>query len=226
MEKILFVEDEETIAMAVTEVLQTKGYEVWRAPSAEGAIKAFPGFAPQLCILDVMLPGMDGFALATRLRELNKDVPILFLSARSTLNDVLEGFQSGGDDYLKKPFSLAELLVRVSALLKRNSPKNLEQLFRFNGYSFDKMAQFILTPTGEKHTLSHRETELFHLLISHKNEILYRQEALLKIWGDDHFFNARTMDVFISRLRKLFKEDPSIQIINIRAVGYKLVIQD
>jgi DNA-binding response OmpR family regulator len=225
--KILFVEDEETIAMAVSEALKTRGYDVMHERYGEAALKTIGKSLPDLCILDVMLPKMDGFAIAQEIKKIDATIPILFLTARTGLEDVLHGFETGGDDYLKKPFSLAELMARVNALLKRkDAEKTTEEVTVFNGYIFIRKRQLIQNPAGEKYVLSYRETELFNLLIENKNGILYRKQALLKIWGDDNFFNARTMDVFISRLRKYFKDDSSIQIMNVRGVGYKLIIND
>jgi DNA-binding response OmpR family regulator len=223
--KILFIEDEQTIAMAVTEVLLSTGYEVMHTTNGEEALMHLHTYSASLCILDVMLPGMNGFETAVCIKKTNPLLPILFLTARTEIEDVLHGFRLGGSDYLRKPFSLQELLARIKAILERPlSGETNSSVIYFQGYVFDRAHQLIQKPDKEKHTLSHREAELLYLLLLHKNNILNRREALLGIWGDDTFFNARTMDVFISRLRKYFKNDPSIQIINIRGVGYKLLV--
>jgi DNA-binding response OmpR family regulator len=223
--KILYIEDEPTIAMAVTEALHLSHFEVIHVNSGEAALKKLENFSPDLCIIDVMLPRMDGFELAAEIKKVDGSIPLLFLTARTSLPDLLNGFEVGGDDYLKKPFSLAELLARVKVLVKRKMtaiPK--EEEIYFKKYVFDRTNQALQLPNGEKCKLSYRETELLYLLLLHKNAILYRKQALLKIWKEDNFFNARNMDVFISRLRKYFNEDETVQIINIRGIGYKLVV--
>jgi DNA-binding response OmpR family regulator len=174
-----------------------------------------------------MMPQMDGFTLASRIRELNSTVPIIFLTARSQTADVVKGFELGGNDYLKKPFGMDELIVRIKALLSRKgaSPLAEPDLFptAIGIYRFDYPKQKLIIHNQEV-LLSHRESELLKRLYEHRNQVLARNQVLLQLWGDDNFFNGRSLDVFITRLRRHLKDDPQVQIVNIRGIGYKLIV--
>lgn len=222
---LLLVEDEPFLAKVVKDSLEQLGYCVTHAADGRKAFSLFQNHVYQLCIIDVMLPYTDGYTLVKQIRAVGSLVPVLFLTARTTTNDVIEGYQSGGNDYLKKPFSLEELYLRIAELLKRNSGNNIraESAVRIGNYLFDPNSQTVKLGNSEIQ-LSFRETQLLKLLYDHKNAVLERKTALILLWGDDSFFNTRTMDVFISRLRKHLKSDPNVHIINLRGIGYKLVI--
>jgi two-component system response regulator TrcR len=177
-----------------------------------------------LCIVDVMLPHTDGFTLVRQIRALESQVPILFLTSRTGTSDVIEGYRSGGNDYLKKPFSLDELFLRINELLKRSNVKSTayEERLLIGAYRFVPHKQ-TLQYEGEEFRLSHRETQLLKMLYEHKNVLLERKQVLITLWGDDSFFNTRTMDVFITKLRKHLRLNPSVEIINVRGMGYKLI---
>lgn len=219
--KILYIEDEPVLAILVREHLERTGYEVLWQESGENTVQVFQEQEPDVCVLDVMLPGISGFELAQQFRQINKHVPILFLTAKSELKDVMEGFQSGGNDYIKKPFSLEELTVRIQNLLKL-SGRNDPGLLKLGNLVYDPCR---MTLCGE-HTiqLSHRENELLRMISLRLGEPVERKELLLRIWGDDHFFNSRNLDVYVTRLRKYLKMDPSIQFITLKGVGYQLVV--
>jgi len=225
--KILLVEDEKTLGQIVKESLETRDFEVLYVEDGLEAEKKYASYAPDLCVLDVMLPGKDGFSLAKSIRLLDPYTPIIFLTARSQTADVIQGFDLGADDYIKKPFSIEELIVRILALLRRGrmqSPAPVEEapLLPIGNYEFDPALQ-TLNLSGNIRKLTHRESALLHLLFRHRHQILERKTALDKLWGDDSFFNARSMDVFITKLRKYLKEDAQVEIINVRGIGYKLV---
>jgi len=175
-----------------------------------------------MLVLDVMMPIKDGFTLAKEIREENKQIPIIFLTAKSQTKDVIEGFSHGGNDYLKKPFSMEELVVRIHSLLDRNSLKTDHTKIKIGEYLFNYTKQTLLLKEETKQ-LTHKESELLYILTQYKNEVSDRSFILKKIWGDDDFFNARSMDVFITKLRKKLKDDATIQIVNIRGYGYKLI---
>jgi DNA-binding response OmpR family regulator len=169
-----------------------------------------------------MMPFKDGFTLAKEIREENKQIPIIFLTAKSQTKDVLEGFNHGGNDYLKKPFSMEELIVRIHSLLDRNLQKQKQTNIKIGNYTFNQVKQLLLFKE-EQTTLTHRESELLYILTQNKNSISERTYILKKLWGNDDFFNARSMDVFITKLRKKLKSDENIQIVNVRGYGYKLI---
>jgi DNA-binding response OmpR family regulator len=224
---ILLVEDEETLGQIVKESLETRNFEVTYVQDGLAAETAFFTQKPELCILDVMLPGKDGFSLAKSIRREDPHIPIIFLTARSQTADVVRGFELGADDYLKKPFSMEELIVRIHALLRRGrspvpAPVEESPQLPIGNYEFDPVLQ-TLSLQGKARKLTHRESALLRLLFQHRKEVLDRKTALEALWGDDSFFNARSMDVFISKLRKYLREDPQVEIINVRGVGYKLV---
>ena len=210
--------------MLLREYLQTRGYDADLQPDGEAGYKAFTRGKYDLCVFDVMMPKKDGFALAADIRTINGDVPIIFLTAKSMKEDILQGFKLGADDYLSKPFSMEELLSRIESILRRVRGKKIKDVVVFNigAFVFDAQKQ-VLTFDGETKKLTTKESELLRLLASNANNILERNYALKSIWEDDNYFNARSMDVYITKLRKLLKEDPNVAIINIHGKGYKLI---
>lgn len=222
---ILLVEDEPFLAKVVKDSLEQLGYTVTHAPDGRKAYSLFQNQHFNLCIVDVMLPYTDGFTLVKQIRAFGSQVPVLFLTARTATNDIMEGYQSGGNDYLKKPFSLEELYLRINELLKRSdagTPPPEAQL-SIGQYQFTPHKQVLQFPAKAAIKLSHRETQLLKMLYDHKNALLERKQVLVTLWGDDSFFNTRTMDVFITKLRKHLKSDPAVEIINVRGIGYKLI---
>lgn len=222
--KILLCEDDENLGMLLREYLQTKGYDADLQPDGEAGYKAFTKNKYDLCVFDVMMPKKDGFALAADIRNINSEVPIIFLTAKSMKEDILQGFKLGADDYLSKPFSMEELLSRIESILRRVKGKKVKDVVIFNigGFVFDAQKQ-ALSFDGETKKLTTKESELLRLLASNANSILERNYALKSIWEDDNYFNARSMDVYITKLRKLLKDDPNVAIINIHGKGYKLI---
>ena len=219
--KVILAEDEPSLGQIVKESLETRDFEVFLAEDGEKAYTLYREENPDVLVLDVMMPKKDGFTLAKEIREENQSIPIIFLTAKSQTKDVLDGFQHGGNDYLKKPFSMEELIVRIHALLDRVVlKKNIENL-SIGLYTFNYSKQLLLLD-DESILLTHRESELLFHLYEKKNEILDRTFILKKLWGEDDFFNARSMDVFISKLRKKLSKDENVQIINVRGYGYKL----
>lgn len=224
MARILYVEDEPALAKIVRESLESRGHEVLHVPDGRQVLGAFDEFQPEVCVLDVMLPGTDGFSLGNEIRKMNSHIPILFLTAKNQTTDVLKGFSSGGNDYIRKPFSLEELLVRIQNLLRltttaQTSQKEDRQIGKF---IFSVVHQ-TLRSDQQTHQLSHRESQLLDLLSATPGAVVNRKDILLKIWGDDSFFNSRTLDVYIKKLRNYLQEDPSVQIITLRGVGYRMV---
>jgi DNA-binding response OmpR family regulator len=219
--KILYIEDEEVLAMLVRDHLTKNGFEVTWSGHGNEAEKLFDGAKPDLCILDVMLPGMSGFEIGKKIRSKNKSIPIIYLTAKSESKDVLEGFKSGGNDYLKKPFSLEELMARVSNLLSM-SGKVSPGIYKIGELSYDPM-RMVIVNGAETVTLSHRENELLKMLISNVGSPVERKQILMELWGDDHFFNSRNLDVYVTRLRKYLKMDPDVQLLTLKGVGYQLV---
>ncbi len=222
--KILLCEDDENLGMLLREYLQAKGFVAELCADGEAGFKAFLKTKFDICVLDVMMPKKDGFTLAQEIRSANTDVPIIFLTAKTLKEDILEGFKLGADDYITKPFSMEELVFRIEAILRRTKGKKSREstVYHLGEFTFDTQKQ--LLQIGEKQTkLTTKENELLALLCSHSNEILQRDFALKTIWIDDNYFNARSMDVYITKLRKHLKDDPQIEIINIHGKGYKLI---
>lgn len=225
--RILLCEDDENLGMLLREYLQAKNFETELCPDGEAGYKAFLKGNFDLCVLDVMMPKKDGFALAKDIRQNNSDIPIIFLTAKTLKEDVLDGFKIGADDYITKPFSMEELVFRIEAILRRvKGKKNRDRTtYKIGSFTFDTQKQILAR--GEKQTkLTTKESELLSLLCAHANEILQRDFALKTIWIDDNYFNARSMDVYITKLRKHLKEDESVEIINIHGKGYKLITPD
>jgi DNA-binding response OmpR family regulator len=223
IKKILLVEDDPSLGFVIKDNLTLKGYDVTLCKDGEEGEQSFLDNAYNLCIFDVMLPKMDGFSLARSVRKKSATVPILFLTAKSMIDDKLEGFGTGADDYITKPFSLEELLCRIEVFLRR-APliSHVEQKIVFLGqYEFDFSNLTLKTRSAEK-TLTQKEAEVLKLLYQNRERVLKREEILKQVWGDDDYFMGRSMDVFISKLRKYLKEDPSVQIVNYHGVGFKL----
>jgi two-component system, OmpR family, response regulator len=224
--KILLAEDDENLGMLLNEYLRAKDYDTNLFTDGDKAYRNFVKEHYDLCILDVMMPVKDGFTLAKEIRQVNPDIPIIFLTAKSLKEDVIEGFKIGGDDYITKPFSMEELLFRIEAILRRsgagNNQSNVE-FFKIGKYTFDTKKQ-ILQFNDEISRLTTKEAELLKLLCNNQNKILDRNFALKTIWLDDNYFNARSMDVYITKLRKYLKKDPSIEIINVHGKGFKLIM--
>ena len=222
--RVFMCEDDENLGMLLREYLQAKGYDVDLFTDGEAGSRAFPKNQYSMCLLDVMMPKKDGFTLAQEIRQLNSEIPIVFLTAKTLKEDVLEGFKIGADDYLTKPFSMEELLLRIEAILRRVNGKKTKDapFYKIGAFVFDTQKQ-ILAHGDEVSKLTTKESELLSLLCAHANEILERNYALKNIWGNDNYFNARSMDVYITKLRKLLKEDTTIEIINIHGKGYKLI---
>lgn len=224
MATVLFIEDEPALGMIVKDSLTYRGFEVLYAANGVEGLGQFRLHRPDIVVADIMMPDMDGFTMAEHIRRDDPHVPIMFLTARSQTADVVRGFELGGNDYLKKPFSLEELIVRINALLRAGAHRTTGNgTFKIGRYSFDPAKQR-LALDGREIALSHREAELLRRLYQQRNEVLGRSEVLTELWGDDSFFNGRSLDVFITKLRRHLREDPKIQIINIRGRGYKLVL--
>lgn len=222
--RILLVEDEPFLAKVIEDSLVQKNYQVMYASDGKKAYNLFSNGNVDLLILDVMLPAVDGFTLAKQIRKVDDHTPILFLTAKTSTNDLIEGYKSGGNDYLKKPFSLDELFLRIEELLKRNGKLNAldSREFAIGNYVFQPNKQSLIY-ANELIKLSSRESELLFFLYKNKNALTDRKLTLMSLWGDDSFFNTRTMDVFITKLRKHLKKDASVEIINVRGLGYKLI---
>jgi len=222
--KILLCEDDENLGMLLREYLQTKGYDADLQPDGEAGYRAYTRGKYDLCVFDVMMPKKDGFSLAADIRSMNTDIPIIFLTAKSMKEDILQGFKLGADDYLSKPFSMEELLYRIESIMRRVKGKKIKDVvaYQIGDFIFDAQKQ-TLTINGDLQKLTTKESELLSLLASNANNILERNYALKTIWVDDNYFNARSMDVYITKLRKLLKADPNVAIINIHGKGYKLI---
>lgn len=221
--KILLAEDEPSLGLIIKESLETRGYHIIHCRDGKEALEHFYKEEPELLVLDVMMPKKDGFTLAKEIRIQDPHTPIIFLTAKSQTKDVLEGFSTGGNDYLKKPFSMEELIVRIENLLNRKKSVIENEPVLIGDYLFDFKKQTLKYKKEETQSLTHREANLLFHLNNNKNGILDRSIILKKLWGDDDFFSARSMDVFITKLRKKLKSDPDIQILNVRGYGYKLI---
>ncbi len=223
--KILLAEDDSNLGNLLMNYLKAKEYETLLFENGVVALDAFKSGNFGLCILDIMMPEMDGLTLAKEIRETDPNIPIIFLTAKNQKEDILEGFKYGGDDYITKPFSMEELLYRIEAILRRSNTapaKKKEESYDIGGYTFDPLKQ-ILYHKNTSTKLTTKESELLDLLCIHRNEILERNYALKTIWIDDNYFNARSMDVYITRLRKYLRKDPAVKILNIHGRGYKLL---
>lgn len=220
---ILLAEDEPALGQIIKESLETRNFKVLLCDNGEKAFEVYKQESPELLVLDVMMPKKDGFTLAKDIRVLDDSIPIIFLTAKSQTQDVVEGFTIGGNDYLKKPFSMEELIVRINNLLNRTKLQKTSEVMQIGKYSFNFPKQILQFEKNESLQLTHREAHLLFHLIKNKNQVLDRSLILNKLWGNDDFFNARSMDVFITKLRKKLNQDETIQIINVRGFGYKLI---
>lgn len=226
MATVLYVEDELFLGKIVKESLESRGFIVAMEDDGDRVLDLFKRTEPDICVLDVMLPNKDGFTIAKEIRKINASVPILFLTAKTQTEDVLKGFAEGGNDYLRKPFSMEELIVRINNLLQltgnHTSPKDSGDNIAIGQFSFNKPRQ-VLSGGAEERKLSYRESELLLYLFEHRNSIIDRRELLNAIWGNDSFFNSRNLDVYITKLRGYLREDPSLEILTIKGVGYRFV---
>mgnify|MGYP000336099467 CR=1 FL=1 len=220
---VLLAEDETALGQIIKESLETRDFKVILCHDGDVALSEYKKNKPDLLVLDVMMPKKDGFTLAKEIRAENTQIPILFLTAKSQTSDVVEGFSIGGNDYLKKPFSMEELIVRMNSLLQRQKLQDTEEIFTIGAFQFHFKKQVLTYKTEPAVQLTHREAHLLYHLNNNKNNVLDRSTILKKLWNDDDFFSARSTDVFITRLRKKLKKDESTQIINVRGYGYKLV---
>ena len=240
--KVLLVEDETSLAMILSDTLEAQGFEMRVAHDGEEGLRMFSEQEPDVLVADVMMPKMDGFEMVRRIRKTDAHTPVLFLTARSGVNDVVEGFELGGNDYLKKPFAIQELIVRIKSLCHRaievkseerrvkkqssaaegKANSNVSLLSIGNHYRLNTIEQ-ILSHDGEEVELSHRETEILRMLVVNRNEVVESKDILLQLWGDDSFFNSRSLHVFITKLRHKLSADENIRIINVRGIGYKII---
>jgi DNA-binding response OmpR family regulator len=223
--KIFYVEDELFLGKIVKESLESRGFEVMMESDGAKAVELFKQFNPQICVLDIMLPNKDGFAIADEIRTLDEAIPIIFLSAKTQTEDVVKGFSLGGNDYIRKPFSMEELIVRIQHLLRHytEGPQKINGGSATIGkYHFQFNRQLLLIGDEER-KLSFRESELLKLLYENREKIIDRSEILNLLWGNDSFFNSRNLDVYITKIRSYLKGDPSLEIITIKGVGYRFV---
>jgi len=223
--RVILSEDDENLGSLLREYLIAKGYDTDLYPDGEAAYKGFQKNQYDLCIFDVMMPKKDGFTLAKEVRMINSEIPIIFLTAKNMKEDVIEGFRLGADDYMTKPFSMEELIFRIEAILRRTlgEADNTQVIFKLGRFTFDARKQ-TLSDINDSTKLTTKESELLRLLCVNANKVLERNYALKTIWVDDNYFNARSMDVYITKLRKHLKEEEGIEIINIHGKGYKLII--
>lgn len=224
--KIFYVEDELFLGKIVRESLESRGFEVIMESDGGKATELFKKSHPDICVLDVMLPNKDGFTIADEIRELDEDVPIIFLTAKTQTEDVVKGFNLGGNDYIRKPFSMEELIVRIQNLLRSKSeaPQKLSgDKVTVGKYSFQLNRQ-VLSNGKEDRKLSYRESELLKLLYLNRDKVIDRKDILNLLWGNDSFFNSRNLDVYITKLRSYLKDDPSLEIITIKGIGYRFVV--
>lgn len=232
MEKInvLLVEDEQTLAMIIKDTLESQDFLIHTAADGEEGLRLFFELQPDVLVADVMMPRMDGFEMVRRIRQTDKQTPVLFLTARSAVNDVVDGFKLGANDYLRKPFGMQELIVRIQALVGKaftgdrdESRTNGEpKIYAIGDYQFNPTTQQ-LTKDHRTQELSHRESEILRRLCQHRNAVVHTQDLLLELWGDDSYFNTRSLHVFITKLRHKLAADASIRILNVRGIGYKLL---
>lgn len=227
--KVLLVEDELTLSMIVQETLEEKGeFVVFTAGNGAAGLEKYHSLHPDIVIADVMMPVMDGFEMVKQIRETDSSTPVLFLTARSAVDDVVNGFTLGGNDYLKKPFGMGELIIRVKALMNRAflkaEPKEVSH-FSIGQYTFDPVTQNLWF-SDQKIPLSNRESELLKRLCENRNEVLHSKTILLELWGDDDYFTTRSLHVFVTKLRQKLAKDPAICILNVRGTGYKLIVEE
>lgn len=227
MIKVLYAEDEVFLGRIVKETLETKGFEIIMEADGGKVVQSFKATNPDICVLDIMMPNKNGYEVAQEIRQLNATVPIIFLTAKTQTNDVVKGFKTGGNDYLRKPFSMEELIVRIENLLKlnnANSANNTSEILVIGNFNFYNNKQ-VLTINSVERKLSFREAELLKFLYYNKNTIVDRREVLKHIWGNDSLFNSRNLDVYITKLRGYLKEDGNLEILTIKGIGYRFVVE-
>ena len=223
--KVLYIEDELFLAKIVKESLESRGFEVLLESDGAKAVSLFKNELPDVCVLDIMLPNTDGFAIAEGIRKINTAVPIIFLTAKTQTENVIQGFSAGGNDYIRKPFSIEELIVRMQHLLQHkneHAQKNNNESITMGKYTFHLYRQVLHDGSSDRR-LSFRESELLRLLYESRDRIINRRDILNFLWGNDSFFNSRNLDVYINKLRRYLKEDPALEIITIKGVGYRFV---
>jgi DNA-binding response OmpR family regulator len=222
--KILYVEDEPFLGRIVKESLEVRDFEVRMVTDGKQVIPVFGEMKPDICILDIMLPNVDGYTLATGIRQINPTVPIIFVTAKTQTEDLLKGFDVGGNDYLRKPFSMEELIVRINNLLRLTKTGSTPdgEVIRIGKFEFVPGRYELKSPESTR-KLSHREAMLLQILSENKNAIVTRKDVLMRVWGDDSFFNSRNLDVYVTKLRDYFREDSSVEIITIKGIGYRFV---
>ena len=227
--KVLLCEDDPNLGMLLREYLQAKGFETTLCVNGKLGHAEFMKGGYELCILDVMMPIKDGFTLAAEIRQTDKQVPIVFLTAKSMKDDKMKGFESGADDYITKPFSMEELLMRMQAILRRTKPETatlkIRAAVKLGAFTFDYDRQ-ILDMNGDGQRLTTKENELLNMLCENRFDVLDRNYALNKIWGDDNYFNSRSMDVYIAKLRKYLSKDPEVELVNVHGKGFKLLAHE
>ena len=228
--KILYVEDDVNLGFVTKDNLSKKGYDITLCEDGLTAAQTFQKQKFDLCILDVMLPKIDGFALAQKFRDKDKNVPILFLTAKAMLEDKLQGFKLGGDDYITKPFSIDELVLKIEVFLKRSkvfteSAGMEKNTYDIAAYVFD-FKELTLTNGKNTYTLTIREAELLRMLTINRNQVVRRESILHQVWGEDNYYIGRSLDVFVSRLRKMFADEPNVEIENVRGVGFKFIVKE
>ena len=237
--KVLLVEDEQSLAMILSDTLAAQGFEMRTAGDGEEGLRMFEEQKPDVLVADVMMPKMDGFEMVRRIRKTDKHTPVLFLTARSAVNDVVEGFELGGNDYLKKPFGIQELIIRIkslchcafegdetnasAAIAASQQKSQQDEWVNIGSYRFNATQQ-ILQLGDKRMELSHREAEILRFLVENQNEVVEMKKILLDLWGDDSFFNTRSLHVFITKLRHKLSDDENIRIVNVRGIGYKMLI--
>ena len=230
--KILLVEDEATLAVIIRDTLKSQGFEVITADNGEQGLQMFFRERPDVVVADVMMPNMDGFEMVRRIRNKDVSTPVLFLTALSETEDVVRGFEAGANDYLRKPFGMLELIVRIKALVSRvfistEAPQEEPTKYVIGDYQLDTMKEQLIYAndiiTASIIPLSHRESEILRLLCSNKGEVVDNKDVLLQLWGDDSYFNTRSLHVFITKLRRKLSRDSRVRIINVRGIGYKLI---
>jgi two-component system, OmpR family, response regulator len=223
---ILVAEDDENLGTLLNTFLKNKGFSTVLARDGKEAFDRFNSEKFDFCILDVMMPKMDGFALAKEIRELDKRIPILFLTAKAMKDDKLQGFEAGADDYLTKPFAMEELLARITAIMRRVEQKTGQdsEFYMLGAIKYEPSLRILHLSEGEK-KLTTKENQLLELLVKNENDILDRQATLRAVWGDDNYFNGRSMDVYIAKLRKLLREEERIEIMNVHGKGFKFLVK-
>lgn len=226
--KILYVEDEPFLGKIVKESLESRDFQVNMVDDGLAVIPSFEAQQPDICVLDVMLPNVDGFTLGKQIRALHPTIPIIYLTAKTQTSDLLTGFKSGGNDYIKKPFSVEELIVRIQNLLSISATTKTSSthsnFIQLGTYAFHPL-KYQLSKADYLQKLSHRETELLKIFCQNQNQAISRKDILLQIWGDDSYFNSRNLDVYIKKIRNYLKEDPSVKIVTLKGVGYHFVVE-